>query len=282
MSMIVSVDGAELHYTTRGSGPVCLVPTLMGTKPYERQLAGPLAEHLTLVFVDVRGGGESTGDAGDLTFDRLAADLEAVREQLGTARVAVLGHSIVGVLALEYGRRCPGAVSHVITVGTPPRGDMAWLAGVARQFFEQDASAERKHQWQDNLAKLPPGTPLEQSFPAQAPLRFYDAQTDLLPLYRDSVFKPALVGHVLGPLTQDWDVTHAADSLRVPILLAHGRYDYTVPHSLWDGLAEKLPSATRHVFERSGHQPFLEEPDEFAAVVRDWLHHAAGPGATRT
>ena len=40
-----------------------------------------------------------------------------------------MGHSILGVLAIEYARRCPQSVSHVVTAGTPPRGDMAWLAG---------------------------------------------------------------------------------------------------------------------------------------------------------
>jgi hypothetical protein len=34
---------------------------------------------------------------------------------------------------------------------------MAWLLGVATEFFEQDASQERKGVWRDNLAQLPPG-----------------------------------------------------------------------------------------------------------------------------
>lgn len=57
-------------------------------------------------------------------------------------RVAVLGHSILGVLAIEYGRRFPGSVSHVIVVGTPPSGDMALLAAKSAAFFEEDASED--------------------------------------------------------------------------------------------------------------------------------------------
>ncbi|MFL6201899.1 MAG: alpha/beta fold hydrolase, partial [Thermoanaerobaculia bacterium] len=103
-------------------------------KPYERQMPPQLSERLTLVFVDLRGSGQSTGEPTDLTFDLLADDLEAVRLDLGVERIAVFGHSILGVLAIEYGRRRPGSVSHVITAGAPPHGDMARIAADAKAF----------------------------------------------------------------------------------------------------------------------------------------------------
>jgi proline iminopeptidase len=269
--MIVSVKGAELHYTTRGSGPACIVLSSIGTKPYERMMPVQLSDRLQLVFVDLRGGGKSTGNPTDLTLDVLANDLEAIRAHLGEEKIAVLGHSILGVLAIEYGRRCPASVSHVITAGTPPKGDMAWLAAKADAFFEEDASEDRKRILRDNLAKLPAGASPGQSFLAQAPTRFFDARTDIARLYAESEAKPALFAHLLGEMTRAWDVTADADSLRVPIFLAHGRYDYTVPYTVWDGVADKLPTATLRIFERSGHHPFYEEPDQFAATVTNWM-----------
>jgi pimeloyl-ACP methyl ester carboxylesterase len=44
-----------------------------------------------------------------------------------------------------------------------------------------------------------------------------------------------------------------------------------VPHVVWDGIVERLPDATMQIFERSGHQPFFEEPERFATVVGDWM-----------
>ncbi|MEX2206732.1 MAG: hypothetical protein WEF50_10940 [Myxococcota bacterium] len=32
--MIISVEGAELHYTTQGRGTPCRVPTAIGTEPF--------------------------------------------------------------------------------------------------------------------------------------------------------------------------------------------------------------------------------------------------------
>jgi proline iminopeptidase len=269
--MIVRVKGAELFYSTRGSGPVCLVLCSIGTKPFELMMPTQLSDRMKLVFVDLRGGGKSTGEPADLTFDVLADDLEAIREDLGVKHVAVIGHSILGVLAIEYGRRCQASVSHVITAGTPPKGDMAWLAAKATEFFEKDASEDRKRVLRENLAALPVGAPLSQALLAQTPARFFDARLDAAPLFAEAESKPAMLSHLLGDLTRAWDVIIGADSLRVPIFLAHGRYDYVVPHILWDGLAEKLPNATLQIFERSGHQPFFEEPDRFTDAVVGWM-----------
>jgi proline iminopeptidase len=268
--MNISVDNATLNCMTRGRGPVCLVLSSIGTKPYELQMPRALDDHLSLAFVDIRGSGRSTGDAASLTFDVLAADLDAVRTALGGARVIVLGHSILVMLAIEYARRRPDAVSHAIIVGTPPRGDMAALVVASNAYFQEYASDERKRQLQENLAKLPPGTPPSQAVFAQTPLRFFDPRFDAPPLFAGAEPRPEILMHLLATLAPAWDVTAGAP-LRTPLLIAHGRHDYTVPQRLWDDVLPRLPTGTIHIFERSGHQPFVEEPERFAAEVTAWL-----------
>lgn len=272
----VSVQGAELFYTTRGNGPACLVLSSIGTKPYELQMPPQLSDHLQLVFVDLRGSGRSTGGPADLTFDVLASDLEAVRVDLGVERIAVLGHSVLGILAIEHGRRCPASVSHVITVGTPPFADMGRVSARATSFFEEDAAEERKQILRDNLARLPADAPMGQVMFAQTPLRFFDARLDAVPLFAGASVKPELIAHLMGALTAGWDVTAGSSPLRMPVFLAHGRHDYVVPYVLWEGIADRLPGATFRIFERSGHQPFFEEPEEFSSAVMDWMSRNTG------
>ena len=262
-----------IHTVSRGRGPVCLVLSTIGTRPYERQIPAALDEHLTLVFVDVRGSGRSTGAASDLTFDVLADDLEAVRAAFGVARVAVLGHSMAGMLAVEYARRRPEAVSHAIMVGTPPSGDMTVLQASTAAYFAQHASDERKQILQANIAGLPPGAPTAQAVFAQTPLRFFDAHFDALPLFAGAEPRPEMLVHLLGTLAPTWDVT-AGSALQPRLLIAHGRHDYTVPHVLWDAALPALPTATKKLFEESGHQPFVEEPGRFTAELTAWLRDA--------
>jgi proline iminopeptidase len=278
--MNVPVQGARLFCSTRGQGPACLVLCNIGTATYERQTPPPLSEKMNLVYVDLRGSGQSTGAIGELDFDRLAEDLEAVRAHFGLERVAVLGHSILGVLAIEYGRRCPGSVSHVIAVGTPPSGNMAQLMARSAAFFQADASEDRKRVLRENLARLGPEASPAQRVLAQTPMRFFDPTFDPAPLFAEAIVKPEVLAHLLGPLTASWDVTAGASSLRAPLMIALGRHDYVSPYTSWDEIAPTLPSATVRVFERSGHQPFFEEPEPFHAAVSAWM--AATPaGAGR-
>lgn len=266
--MIAHAQDADIFYTARGQGPVCLVLSAMGTAPYERQLPAALDERLRMVFVELRGSGRSTGQPAELTFDRLAADLEAVRRALGADRVAVLGHSVLSLLAFEYARRCPETVSHVIAVGAPPFGDMGRLQAAGTVFFEADASDERKQLLRENLARLPPDAPPGAVVLAQTPARFHDPRLDPAPLFAGATPGMELLGHVLGTLARGWEVTAGAP-LRVPVFIALGRHDYVVPHVLWDAVA--LPGATVRVFQQSGHQPFVEEPAAFTRAVLDWM-----------
>jgi len=268
--MVVHGAGADINCVARGQGPVCLVLSSIGTKPYELQMPRALDEHLTMVFVDVRGSGRSTGDPASLSFDVLADDLEAVRRALGAARVIVLGHSIVGMLAVEYARRHPETVSHAILIGTPPSGDMAALVAKSNAYFQAHASDERKQILQDYLAKLPPGTPPAQAVYAQTPMRFFDPRFDAPALFTGAEPRPEILMHLLAKLGPTWDVTQGA-ALRTPLLIAHGRHDYTVPYVLWDDVIIKLSTATKRLFDRSGHQPFVEEPERFTSEVIAWL-----------
>jgi proline iminopeptidase len=278
--MNVSVKGADLACSVRGSGPTCLVLTSIGAAPYERMTPPPLAERFRLVIVDLRGSGLSTGVASDLTFDVLADDLEAVTRALGVEQVVVLGHSMLGALAIEYARRCPSTVSHVIAAGTPPYGDMTRLTALSARFFEEDATDDRKQVLRENLARLPQGASPAHRVLAQTPMRFFDARFDAASLFADASPNPALLQHVLGSLLPTWDVGADPASLRVPLFLAHGRYDYTVPHVAWEGVLAKLPQATLRLFLRSGHQPFFEEPDAFADAMTAWV--AAAPARSHT
>ena len=60
--MVVSVDGAELFYSTRGTGFPASCRASLERKPYERLTPPPLTDFFQFVYVDVRGGGKSTGD----------------------------------------------------------------------------------------------------------------------------------------------------------------------------------------------------------------------------
>jgi hypothetical protein len=95
-------------------------------------------------------------------------------------------------------------------------------------------------------------------------MRFFDPHFDAASLFAGSKFNPRMFEHILGTLTDRWTILAGLESLRAPVLLAHGRYDHAVPFTMWDGSVAKVPNAHLHRFERRGHQLFFEEPVRFA------------------
>ena len=86
----------------------------------------PLADQFTLVFYDHRCNGRSEGaEQASMTWENLTADADALRQELGFDKWAVLGHSFGGNVALEYALRYPHSLSHLILMNTG--GDQWWV-----------------------------------------------------------------------------------------------------------------------------------------------------------
>jgi len=118
----VELHGTHLFYTTSGTGVPCLVmhggPGLDHT--YLRGL-DTLGDVLRPDYYDHRHNGRSgRPPLGTITHAQLAADAEGLRQHLNLGKVAVLGHSYGGFIALECVLRYPESVSHLILLDTAP------------------------------------------------------------------------------------------------------------------------------------------------------------------
>lgn len=117
-------DGVRIAYSVTGSGPL-LVKTanwlnhleLDWGSPLWGRMVGGLSEHFRLVRYDERGNGLSDWDVGAITFESLVQDLEAVTDALDLDRFPLFALSQGCAVAIEYTRRHPGRVSHLILLG---------------------------------------------------------------------------------------------------------------------------------------------------------------------
>ena len=75
-----------------------------------------------------------------------------------------------------------------------------------------------------------------------------------------------------------FDVTDRLGELMTPTLMVVGAADGLARANLEDYL--HLPNATLHVFSRVGHFVPSDVPDEFAAVLRDFMLHGVVSAAT--
>lgn len=85
--------------------------------PFDQAIYGGLSQDGFRVFLyDQAGSGLSDflPKVGDYTFERMVEDLEAVRKQIGTDKMILIGHSWGSTLAAKYMGKYPGHVAKVI------------------------------------------------------------------------------------------------------------------------------------------------------------------------
>jgi proline iminopeptidase len=275
----VSAGPFTLRYRIEGTGtPVLVIGSAVF---YPRVFSADLRRHLRFVFLDHRGFAPSSGavDRSAFALDVLLDDVERAREQLGLDRVAVLGHSGHGLLALEYAKKYPAHVSHVIMVGIAPDLSAAsWQQ--AERAFAESVDPERKAALEASmrrtpdslLAMLPPVERWVRDYLRQGPRAWFDPHYDASPLWAGVEPNPAMFDYVWGEVLRDIDITSGLAHFDRPVFLALGRYDFVVaPPSSWDRVRPPFRDLTVRVFERSGHTPPLEEPARFDAELLRWL-----------
>ena len=118
---VAHLNGTDLFYVEVGEGLPCPVMHggLGGDHSALHPWLDPLGDVMHLVYYDHRGNGRSGRPPWEtITFEQLCADADALREHLGFEKVAVLGVSFGGFIALEYAKHFPERLSHLILLST--------------------------------------------------------------------------------------------------------------------------------------------------------------------
>ena len=279
MSAFPSYDGTRLVVTEVGSGPplLCLPGGPGRASAYLEDLGG-LSEVRTLVRLDLRATGHSEvpADPSSLRFDRLADDVEALREHLGLERVDVLGHSAGCLVAQAWAAAHPERVGRLVLVTPSDRlqgGDRADVAGIraarSGEPWYADAAAA-----QEALADAPRA---QQASLVRATRPFFygrwDERTEAHAATADTqVSRRAELGFAAG--TEQVDVPgllEALGRLAAPVLVVGGERDALTGVASVAAVAASFPHARTAVLPRAGHFPWVDEPAAFRDEVGRFL-----------
>lgn len=117
---ITTSDGIELYVKIKGEGtPLLYIHGGPGSGSYwfEKFFGEFMEQHFTVVYLDQRGVGRSTGSKGeDYTIERMTKDFEEVRTELGYESWLTLGHSFGGILQIAYANQFPEAQKGMLMV----------------------------------------------------------------------------------------------------------------------------------------------------------------------
>lgn len=239
-----------------------------------------LADGFTLVFYDHRCNGRSTGaPVPSMTWDNLTADADALREQLGFERWAVLGHSFGGHVALEYALRYPDSLSHLVLLDTG--ADAHWGRQNAPLVLAERGYSPKKvelvRRWfNGEFARW-------EFFPIFMRIAsVYQHDSTLGQLARElksgawrTRFRPEAMIFAGRHLLKGWTVLDRLGEITVPTLVMAGRDDFVFPPECQQELAAGIPDARLKIIERAGHNPDAEQPGEVMEAIRSFISEAS-------
>ena len=276
--MQVEVNGTHLWFDVEGPGLVPdgremrRRPTVVlvhgGPASYDHSYFKPyfwrLAEHVQLVYLDLRGPGRSEwGDPQDWSFEACADDIRAFCDTLAIERPVVFGHSMGVPVVLLYGARHPGHAGGLVAQSGFARWDMSRLvegfsrfadaevAEIARRSFRGDPVPP--DEWARAFAVFGPNIPDEEELARRRQNRG------------------------LGPraleLMSRLDIVDQLDRIDCPTFVCVGELEPHTPVAASEEIFEALPDrfARLEVLADAGHFPWKDVPERYWPLLTDFV-----------
>ena len=279
---LVPVDDTQLFLEERGAKDGLPIIVLHGGPGLDRHefadYLDPLGSTYRLVLVDQREQGESVRgtDPSSWTLSRLAQDVSDLAAARGWTRYVVLGHSYGAFVALQHLADDPGAsVATIVSSGIPSGRYLDSVEAELARFEPEYLRQQVTDSWARE-ATVQTHEECVQLLNDQMPFHFKDPLDPRIVDYErrtaQQITSPAVLRHAAlatGELVIE--VEDALPRVSQPVLVCTGRFDRTCTVAAAERIAELVPRSRLHVFKDSGHMTFVEQTEDYLAVVRDFL-----------
>lgn len=252
----------------RGNGPpLLLIHGFMATHAQWDDLLDDLAERFHVIAPDLPG----FGDSAKPSPSRYSYDPEAFAESMAdlvaafdVGRVHVIGHSLGGAIGLTLASQHAELVQRLIVVDPLTyafplglRSKMPFYPVIGPLLFKQlyGRGVFRSYFREDMFSK---GIPIN----VGRVDGFYDKFNS--PSARESAYA------TMRSMHDTRTVIARLGRIRAPTLVVWGREDKLFPVAHASRLAKELPNARLEIMD-AGHCPHEERPEQFLAVVNEFL-----------
>ncbi len=284
----IKIDGYKINVETLGEGdPIFFFAGGPGNShDYMEGNFGHYYKTHQVVFIDMLGRGFSD-DAKDVDEYSIENDVyiaEQVRQKLKLDKITVIGHSYGSVVAQAYAIKYPENVDKMVLISGFHSGEM-WQANC--DSYNHYAKTHYPEKWKqvDSLRALgyiSSDTIFNQVY-GSFPVKYvYYHDTNLKQRVPKTRYRGWNFDVYFGIIGRDADFFVGGDmidtdfrrdlkKLNIPTLIIAGRYDgvstpeYNVQYKTY------MPKAQFVMFEKSGHNPYLEEPEKFYKLLDDFL-----------
>jgi pimeloyl-ACP methyl ester carboxylesterase len=276
--LYIDVSGVRSRYWQAGQNgpPVVLIHGLGASADIWSANLGALAARHRVWVPDLPGFGRAEKPAWmDYSPGAYSRFLLAFMTALGIGRASLVGHSLGGGVALRVILDDPGRVDRLILLSS---------AGIGREVSLplRIASLPRF----ERIFFKPP-LPVFTRFLHRLVFDPAAITGEFARLYYEMFFQPSSIRAFTGILRSIATLRGARPGVLEPIrvglgtitaptLVLWGRQDRILPVNQALDAAGRIPGARLHVFERCGHMPNVEYPEEFNRLVLEFLDEGSG------
>jgi proline iminopeptidase len=278
------VNGTRLYFKIVGEGtPVVVVhggPAM--DHSYLLPQMARLGKGYKLIFYDQRAMGRSSVDVdtSSMTMDNFVEDLEGIRKAFNLGTMNLFGHSWGGLVSMFYAVKYPDHLRTLILCNTTAASSALRdrsFALMSQGTATEDSLAQAEVVQTDGFKRREAKT-MEKFFRLLFRGSFYDKRyADSLTLAFDSTYatKSAMQRHLfLDPQIHSYDLHEALDTIQCPTLIVAGADDRVAPETN-EMIQEHIPGSRYVLLPNCGHFPFIEAPEEFFPVIREFLQKNA-------
>ncbi|NNK83432.1 MAG: alpha/beta hydrolase [Flavobacteriaceae bacterium] len=287
-SKTYNIDGYNYNVEVLGEGgPIFFLPGGPGNShDYMQGNFGQYYKTNTVVFFDWLGRGKSDDakDPSEYSVEQDVDIIEKLRILLGFNKISLVGHSYGTVPAQAYAIKYPDNVDKMVLINGFHSGAM-WQANCDSYNHYAKTHFPKKWKQVDSLRTLgylsseEPLKTLYGNFPTKY---IYYHDTNLVqnsPKYKHRSWANDVYVSIIGK-DGDFDVSGSMiyqdyrkylKNVKAKTLVIAGRYDgvstpeFAVQYKLF------MPQAQFEMFEQSGHNPYLEEPEKFYTLFEGFM-----------
>ena len=285
-----TVNGAKLWVVTVGSGePLIIIPGGPGGNHYAYRSLDSLSvkANIQLIYFDAFGRGKSdtAKNVKEYTLARDIEDIEGLRKALHLNKINLFGHSYGSLVAQGYAIKYGQNTSHLI-IANGFHSYAMWQENDDNsnheiktnypEVWEELMAIRRKgaisssDNHQDIYGRVPYGflysyNPEKFGRSGRAPYpNPFNTKLYYQMVGKDGDF---IVGSDIG----HFDFRKQLKNLKMPILIVAGRYDRVAVPWMQVQYKKFCPQAQFVMFEKSGHNPQVEEPEKELPLIVEFL-----------
>ncbi|AKG92007.1 putative hydrolases or acyltransferases {alpha/beta hydrolase superfamily} [Geoglobus ahangari] len=248
-------DGLKLRYFEAGNGrPLILVHGLGGSLEAWSEQYDELSRRFNVVALDLRGFGMSDVPES-VSIGDFARDVSNLMEHLGIQKASILGHSMGGLVCMEFYARYPEKVESLILANTFHR-----LPESMREEFEKRLEILESSPDMSQIAAFISQISLYQNRPEHREL------VETIIRKNDKRIYTLATAEIFRA-----DYEDLLPRIEVPVLVIVAEHDATTPPAFGEAIHRLVPNSVLKRVSSSAHLSMLENPEEFNRAVVEFL-----------